>query len=402
MKYIVIVPDGMADYPIAELGGKTPLEYAQTPHMDQLVKSGIAGMIQTIPAHLPPGSDVGNLSAMGYDPKKFFSGRAPLEAANLNIQLKNNDIAFRCNLVTIVDEKMLDYSAGHITSKEAAVLIAALNKATKLKNVRFYPGKSYRHITVIKATDARKLVKSQCTPPHDILNQPIRLFLPKGPNAKVLSDLMEWSKKILADHPVNKKRIRAKKNPANMIWLWGQGQKPRLPLFKRKFGLSGSVISAVDLVNGIGKLAGLHVIHVPRATGYYDTNYKGKAQYALKSLQKNDFVFIHIEAPDEASHNGDLQMKIKCIERIDKEVIGTILSRYKASDDFRILVLPDHRTPLSKRTHTREAVCFLMSGKGIKAQGPQSFSEKTAEASGCFFKNGEDLMTFFIKKNIER
>ncbi|MCX5681318.1 MAG: cofactor-independent phosphoglycerate mutase [Candidatus Omnitrophica bacterium] len=399
MKYIVIVPDGMADYPIPALKGKTPLEYAQTPNMDFLAQHGLVGMIQTIPDNLPPGSDVGNLSAMGYDPRKSFSGRAPLEAANMNVALGKNDIAFRCNLVTIGDKKMADYSAGHISSKEAAALIAALNKNNKMRNVKFYPGKSYRHLTIIKSSHTKKLSQCQCTPPHDILNKKINSFFPKGANAKILNDLMEWSKGILKDHPVNKKRIAEGKSPATMIWLWGQGLKPQLPLFKKKFGITGSVISAVDLVNGIGKLIGLNVIRVPGATGYYDTNYKGKAQYALRSLKKNDFIFIHIEAPDEAGHNGDLRMKVKCIELIDKEVIGTILKRYKAGGDFRILILPDHRTPLSKRTHTREPVCFVMSGKNIQIQGSRSFSEKTAANSGIFFATGEKLMNYFIKGN---
>lgn len=399
MKYIVIVPDGMADYPIPTLKGKTPLEYAKTPNMDFLAQHGITGMIQTIPANLPPGSDVGNLSAMGYDPRKSFSGRAPLEAANMNVALKAKDIAFRCNLVTIANGKMADYSAGHISSEEAAKLIAALNKDNKLRNIKFYPGKSYRHLTVITSSDAKKLNQCRCTPPHDILNKNINSFLPKGKglNAEVLNNLMQWSINVLKDHPINKKRIADGKNPATMIWLWGQGQKPQLPLFKEKFGVKGSVISAVDLVNGIGKLAGLNVIRVPGATGYYDTNYKGKAEYALRSLKKNDFVFIHIEAPDEAGHNGDLKMKIKCIERIDKEVIGTIIKHFKKSEDFRILVLPDHRTPLSKRTHTREAVCFVMAGKGVPKKNQKSFSEKTAKNSGIFFASGERLMTYFIK-----
>lgn len=397
MKYIVVVPDGMADYPVPALKDRTPLEAAKTPNMDFISAHGMAGMIKTIPAGMPPGSDVGNLSAIGYDPKKYFSGRAPLEAANLNVKLKNNEVAFRCNVVTVKNEKMADYSAGHISSKEAARLIAALNRHNKNPNIKFYAGKSYRHLAIIKSADPKNLAASRCTPPHDITGKNIRSFLPKGPDAKILNDLMTWSENILKDHPVNKKRIAQDKNPATTIWLWGQGQKPQLPLFKKKYGVKGSVISAVDLVNGIGKLIGLKVIRVPGVTGYYDTNYRGKAQYALNSLKKNGFVFVHIEAPDEAGHNGDLKMKIKCIERIDKEVLGAILSRYNISDDFRILVLPDHLTPLAKRTHTCEPVCFCMAGKGIPPQGPHQFCEKTAKKSGIFFKNGEKLMNKFIK-----
>jgi len=400
MKYIVIVPDGMADYPVDELQGKTPLEYAKTPYMDALGAKGLVGLVQTIPSELPPGSDVGNLSAMGYDPQRSFSGRAPLEAANMNVHLADDEVAFRCNLVTIQDEKMFDYSAGHITTDEAAFLINSLNEENKLPNVKFFAGKSYRHLMVIKSPDVKKLAAIICTPPHDITGQGIRSFLPKGDQASALIDLMTWSKDILKNHPINKTRLSGKKSPATMIWLWGQGQKPALPSFQEKFGLTGSVISAVDLVNGIGKLVGLHIISVPGATGYYDTNYKGKAQYALASLRKNDFVFIHIEAPDEASHNGDLKMKIESIERIDREVIGTIVDHQPYGDDLRILILPDHRTPIAKQTHTREAVCFLMSGKNIPSQGPLSFNEKSAEQSKVFFNTGEELMNHFIKKGL--
>jgi 2,3-bisphosphoglycerate-independent phosphoglycerate mutase len=400
MKYIVVVPDGMADYPLEELQGKTPLEYAKTPYMDALGQKGLVGLVQTIPEGLPPGSDVGNLSAMGYDPRKSFSGRAPLEAANMDVPLSDNEIAFRCNLVTVHDEKMVDYSAGHITTKEAASLIETLNQKNKWPDIKFFAGKSYRHLMVIKSSNAKRLAATPCTPPHDITGQGIQAFLPQGDHAKNLLDLMEWSKEILKAHPINQTRIANQQNPATMIWLWGQGQKPNLPSFQKKFGLTGSVISAVDLVNGIGKLVGLNVISVPGATGYYDTNYKGKAEYALASLQKNDFVFIHIEAPDEAGHNGDVKMKIESIERIDNDVIGTIVRHPLYADNMRILILPDHRTPIAKQTHTREAVCFIMSGKNIQSQGPSSFSEKTAEKSKVFFKSGEELMTHFIKKDL--
>jgi 2,3-bisphosphoglycerate-independent phosphoglycerate mutase len=400
MKYIVIVPDGMADYPIDELQGKTPLEYAQTPNMDRLAQKGIVGFVQTIPDGLPPGSDVGNLSAMGYDPRKSFSGRAPLEAANMNVHLADDEVAFRCNLVTIQDGKMFDYSAGHITTQEAALLIDALNQKNKRPDIKFFAGKSYRHLVVIKSQNAKKLASIACTPPHDITGKNIQDSLPKGDQARTLLDLMAWSKDILKDHPTNAARIAANNSPATMIWLWGQGQKPQLPSFEKKFGLKGSVISAVDLVNGIGKLVGLDVISVPGATGYYDTNYKGKAQYALASLKEKDFVFVHIEAPDEASHNGDLKMKIESLEKIDKEVIGTIINHHEFDENYRILILPDHRTPVARQTHTSEAVCFVMSGTNITTKGPSCFCERTAEQSKVFFKSGEELMTSFIKKDL--
>lgn len=388
----------MADYPIKELGGKTPLEHANTVNMDFIARNGLIGSVYTIPKGLPAGSDVGNLSTLGYDPRKFFSGRAPLEAANLGINLANDEIAFRCNLVTIENNVMIDYSAGHITSKEAGTIIDSLNKEINIPNVTFYPGKSYRHLVVIKCRDPKALAKINCTPPHDISNQNINSHLPNGMHAQTLLAIMEKAKDILQKHHINEIRIDLKQNPANNIWLWGQGIKPDLPLFKEKFELTGSVISAVDLVNGIGKLAGLEVINVPGVTGYYDTNFSGKAQYALDSLKTKDFVFIHIEAPDEASHNGDLKMKIESIERIDKEIIGAILNHFNLNDDFRILVLPDHRTPVEKRTHTSESVCFEMFGKGIPKNDNISFCEKTSDQSGLSFETGEQLMDCFINK----
>lgn len=400
MKYIVIVPDGVADYPVEELNGQTPLAYAKTPHMDFLAQNGTVGLVQTIPEGLPAGSDIGNLSALGYDPQKSFSGRAPLEAANLNITLTDNEVVFRCNVVTVTNDIMSDYSAGHISSQEAEKLITTLNEKLGTSSIRFYPGKSYRHLLTLKTPLAATLAQLRCTPPHDILNQDIKSFLPSGDGSEQIIKMMRGSQEILKDHPVNLARQANNQNPANMIWLWGQGQKPRLPSFQEKFQLSGSVISAVDLVNGIGKLAGLQVISVPGVTGYYDTNYRGKADYALRSLAHRDFVFIHIEATDEASHNGDLKMKVACTERIDNEVVAPILDYAKKHDDVRILILPDHRTPVIKRTHTKEPVCFVMFGKKVPKTNSSSFCESEAERSKVFFDSGEELMSFFIKKNL--
>lgn len=400
MKYIVIVPDGMADYPISKLKGKTPLEFAQTPNMDYIARNGIIGQVQTIPKGLLPGSDVGNLSAIGYDPEQCFSGRAPLEAANLGINLEPNEIVFRCNLVTIVNNELLDYSAGHIPSDEASILIQDLNKHISDPEILFYAGKSYRHLLKIKSERPESFLKTCCTPPHDILGSSIQKHFPTGPQAKTLLSIMQRSHEFLQEHSINKKRSSLNQNPGNMVWLWGQGRKPTLLSFHEKFGISGSVISAVDLVNGIGKLAGLEIISVPGANGYYDTNYLGKAQYALKSLEEKDFVFIHIEAPDEASHNGDLDMKVSCIERIDQHVIGTILDFLRSKNNFRILILPDHYTPLSKRTHTSDPVCFEIFGKGIPASNPNnSFSERCAKESSVFFQSGKALMEYFIKEH---
>jgi len=398
MKYIIVVPDGMADWPIEELGNKTPLEAAHATNMDHIAKNGFSGLVQTIPDKMAPGSDVGNLSLLGYDPAKNFTGRAPLEAANLNIELADDEVVFRCNLVTVYNQKMVDYSAGHITDDEAAILIKAINDGLNLPNVKFYPGKSYRHLLVIKTPFHKDLAKVKSTPPHDIIDQKTEKYLPSGRGTETLLSIMERARKILEEHSVNHVRVDLKENPANMIWLWGQGTRPQLPLFADKFGLNGSIISAVDLVNGIGRLIGLEVIKVPGITGYYDTNFSGKAEYALKSLKRKDFVYIHVEAPDEAGHNGDAKMKMAAIERIDREIIGTILNHFGSTDDFRLLVAPDHATPVAKRTHTREPVCFAMYGKGVPRDGMETFSEKNAREKGIKFESGEAMVEYFMRR----
>jgi len=398
MKYIVIVPDGMCDNPIEELKGQTPLEAANTVNMDYLAKNGKIGKVRTIPEGMVPGSDVGNLSLLGYDPASSGLGRAPLEAANLNIELAPDEVAFRCNFVTIEDNKMIDYSAGHISTAETELLIKSLNSEMDLDDVQFYVGKSYRNLMIIKVRNPRGYLDIKTTPPHDIMDQAIENYLPKGAEEGLILKYMEKSKNILSDHEVNKVRVDLKENPANMIWLWGQGIKPKLVPFEDKFGIKGSIISAVDLVNGIGKLAGLNVVKVPGITGYYDTNYLGKAQYALDSLKNSDFVFIHIEAPDEASHNGEMDEKIKAIEMIDKEIVGTVLNHFNKNDDVRILVVPDHYTPLDCRTHTSDPVCFVMYGKNIPKDYFKKYSETTAGESELLFESGEELLDYFIKK----
>lgn len=396
MKYIIIVPDGMWDQPIEELGHKTPLEASHRTNMDHLARNGMTGLVKTIPDKLHPGSEIGNLALLGYNPEQCFTGRAPLEAANLGIELKENEIAFRCNLVTIVNGKMEDYSAGHISTKEAGQLIETLNAKMDEPDIRFVAGKSYRHLLVMTVRNVADYMKIKCTPPHDIIGQEIKKFLPQGAANTHLLKFMEKSEKILTEHPINKVRVDLRENPANRIWLWGQGTKPQLPAFKEKFGLSGGIISAVDLINGIGRLAGLEVISVPGITGYYDTNYAGKAQYAIDFLKHNDFVFIHIEGPDEAGHNGDFKAKIHCIEQIDRQIIGPIFQHFDKTQDVRILVTPDHPTPVKLRTHTRDAVGFVLYGKGIATNESEVYTETSCKAKGLKFKSAEELIKFFM------
>jgi len=397
MKYIILVPDGMADYPVKELGDRTPLEVSHKDNMDYLVKNGQTGFVNTIPQGVTPGSDVANLSILGYDPLQHYTGRGPLEAANLGIKLEDDDIAFRCNLITAEGDKLLDYSAGHITSKEAAVLIKFLDHELGSDGIKFYPGVSYRHIMMIKDDPEEDLIGIKCQPPHDIMGWSIQKNLPNGKGAEKIIALMQKSLEILPQHEINQVRIDLKENPANMIWLWGQGKKPTLPKFTEKFKVTGSVISAVDLIKGLGKTIGLDVIDVPGATGYYDTNYVGKAEAAIKSLRNKDFVFVHVEATDEAGHNGDLRMKIACIERFDKEVVGTILKHLENKKDFRIMVLPDHATPVSLRTHVSDPVPFAIFGSGITVSGATSFTDRKEKDAELSFKNGSELLEYFMR-----
>jgi len=397
MKYIVIVPDGMADYPIEELENRTPMEAARTPNFDFIAQGGTVGRVKTIPDKMNPGSDVANISILGYDPSKYYTGRGPLEAANLGVELEDGDVAFRCNLVTALGDTLTDYSSGHIKSSEAGILIKSIDKELGTNRIRFYPGVSYRHLMLVKRGEELHLQDISCKAPHDIAGQSISKNLPRGDNAQVLIDLMMQSRKILENHEINLVRIDLKENPGNMIWLWGQGEKPNMPSFQDKYGMSGSVISAVDLIKGMGKIIGLEVINVPGATGYYDTDYEGKANAALKSLEKNDFVFIHIEAPDEAGHNGQLREKILAIERCDQLVLGTILKAYKDRKDFRVLVMPDHATPIKLKTHSSDIIPFCMYGSGIPKKDFPRFSEKEAKDSELYFEKGHELLGFFLK-----
>lgn len=401
MKYLVLVGDGMADRPLKELEGKTPLEVARIPNMDFVAREGRVGNAVTIPESLAPASDVANLALLGYDPVKYYRGRGPLEAANMNVALKKDDIALRCNLVTVSGDKMADYSAGHITNKEAHILIKFIDKKLGSEAIRFYPGISYRHLAVIDSVKTNlkgdEFIKTVCTPPHDILDKPIARYLPRGAASGFLTDLMLKSKEILSFHDINKVRIDLGENPANMIWLWGQGVKPDMPLFHKKFHLQGSIISAVDLIKGIGKIIGLEPIDVPGATGYYDTDYKAKANYALDSLKNNDFVFVHVEAPDEAGHNGDTRAKITAIENFDRLVVGTVLKSFKKSgEDFKVLITPDHATPISVRTHTRDPIPFAIYGTGVEKDNITAYNELAARKSKLFLDKGHRIMETFL------
>lgn len=399
MKYIVVVPDGAADYPLDALGGKTPLEAADTPFMDSLAKKGMLGRVKTVPEGFVPSSDVANLSLLGYEPQNYYTGRGPLEAANSGIDLEKDDLAFRCNLITESEGKLLDYSAGHITDKEAEILIEYIDEKLGTEDIKFVAGKSYRHLMLYKKGKDLELDKPSYFPPHDIMGRQIKHYLPRGKNSKIIVDLMQQSYSLLKDHEINKVRVDLGENPGNMIWLWGCGAKPQMPSFKEKFNVTGAVISAVDLIKGTGRIIGLKVIEVQGANGYYDTNYQGKAEAGLKALEEVDFVFIHIEAVDEASHNQDLRMKITCLERIDKLVVGTILNGMEGKE-FRILISPDHPTPVQKRTHTDEPVPFVIYGKGIEEGKFSSYGENEAASSGLYFEKGSDLMRFFLGEQL--
>jgi len=398
MKYIVLVCDGMADYPVKEIGGRTPLEAARTPNMDFIARHGRLGRIKTVPSGFTPGSDIAQITIFGYDPKKYYTGRGPLEAANLGVELEDDDVAFRCNLITASADTLKDYSAGHISSKEAGILIKSIDQVLGTNRIKFYPGISYRHLMVIKRGAEERLDKTVCMPPHDITGKSISKNLPKGDGADTLINLMEESRRVLEKHEINLVRLDLKENPGNMIWVWGQGKRPSMESFKDKYGIEGSVISAVDLIKGLGKLLGLKVINVPGATGYYDTNYEGKAQAALKALKNNDFVFVHLEAADEAGHNGDLREKITAIERFDQLILGSILKEFKHKNNFRIMVLPDHATPVELKTHVADPVPFGIFGQNIIARGFSEYSEKEALKSDLYFDKGDELMGYFIRK----
>jgi len=401
MKYIVLVGDGMADYSLKELKRRTPLEAAGIKNLNYFARAGTLGLIRTTPRGMTPGTDVANLAILGYDPQRYYSGRGPLEALNQGIRYGRQDIIFRCNLVTAANGKLIDYSAGHVTSEEGKELFRALNREIGTCSLKFFPGVSYRNLALLKKpAGLASLLSLRTHPPHDVMGKKFSVIFPKGKGAGMLIGLMERSREILETHPVNARRKRHGKGPANMIWLWGQGTRPEMPSFYRKYGLKGAVISAVDIVKGIGRATGMEIIDVPGATGYFDTDYEGKARYALKALKKNDLVFVHVEAPDEAGHNGDIKAKIKAIEDFDRKVAGTVLKGIGAYGNYKILALTDHPTPISLRTHAPDPVPFAIFKNGDNKRGKAGFNERDAKKSRLFFNKGHKLMEFFLKNTL--
>ncbi len=399
MKFCVIIPDGMADYKLEKLSNRTPLEAAKTPNLDGITSNGTLGLVNTIPKGFSPGSDIACLSVLGYDPEVYYTGRAPLESASLGIELAKNDTAVRCNLITANGDTLVDFSAGHISDSEAKLIINILNEGLGQNNIKFYAGKSYRNIMVYKGDT---VIEADCTPPHDIIGKSIKQHLPKGKNSDVLIDLMRDSYHLLADHNLNKARIDLGENPANMIWLWGQGKGPSMVPFRELYELSGAVITGVDLLRGLATYINWNIIDVPGATAYLDTDYDAKAEYAIEAMKTHDLVLIHIEAPDEAGHEGNVQEKIRAIENIDKKIIGPVFDALKKYNEFRILILPDHYTPISKRTHTSEPVPFTIYDTDSSKQSKLSFSEPNAKQTGLKVKKGYELMKHFIEGNISR
>ncbi len=398
MKYIILVGDGMGDYPIEELGGRTPLEAARTPHLDELARQGELGLARTIPPGMEPGSDIANLAIMGYDPARYHTGRAPLEAAALGVALKPEEVAFRCNLVTLRREDaglfMEDYSAGHIASEDARELIIALDAALGRDGRRFYPGVSYRHLLVWSQGQSHW----RTYPPHDWTGREVgRLMAADGPEAP-LWELIRASWPILKDQEVNRRRREKGERPATSIWLWGQGRPPQVPTLKERFGLTGAVISAVDLIRGIGLYAGLRPILVPGATGYLDTNYAGKVGAALEALKEMDLVFIHVEAPDEAGHSGELPLKLQAIEDFDAKVVGPLMAGLKGLGDHRVLALCDHLTPIALRTHTSEPVPFVLYDSRTPGDGHQSYTETEAGKTGLLLEQAADLLPRLLER----
>jgi 2,3-bisphosphoglycerate-independent phosphoglycerate mutase len=405
MKYAIIIPDGCADEPQASLGGKTPLQAACKPNMDRIAREGVVGRSNNVPASLTPASDVATLSLFGYDPLQVYTGRAPLEAAAMGLKLGPSDWAIRCNLVTVENEEMRDFTAGHITSADGRALLQTIQQTLGGPvalpgldgRLEFHPGVSYRNILLCRSGGAGPFAEATRTqPPHDIPDRPIAGYLPEGPGAELLRTLMAKSRAVLDGHPVNQARRARGERPATQIWLWGQGRAPHLRPFAEVYGKRGAIVSAVDLVRGVGVLLGWTRIDVPGATGYLDTDYAAKGRYGVQALKDHNLVCVHVEAPDEASHEGNADAKVKALEEIDRHIVGPLLEALAPYGDWRILVSPDHRTPLRTRAHAHGAVPFGMAGWGIARGGQPAYDEVVAAAAGLAFDRGHELMRRFL------
>ncbi len=396
-KYAIILPDGAADQPLAELGGRTPLDVANIPNMHSIVKQGRLGTVRTVPDGYVPGSDVATLSLLGYDVTKYYSGRAPIEAVARNIQTEADDVVFRCNLVTITNGEMSDFTAGHIRANEAEQIIASLNEAfADDPEVKFHTGVSYRNLMVI--SDPATLDVS-CMPPHDIPQEAVAPYMPKGKAAARIRDIMDKARDVVASHEVNAVRRDLGETPASDIWLWGQGVVPIMPRFRQRFGVRGGVVAAVDLIRGLGKLLGWPIIEVEGATGYLDTNYAGKGRAAVEALDEFDLFTVHIEAPDEAGHMGDAAAKVEALEKIDEHIVGPVLDKLRGYPDWRILVSPDHPTPVAIKTHTSDPVPFCMAGSGVSTIVTlDRYTEAMAAKSDLRIDKGHELMEYFLRR----
>ncbi len=404
MKYLIILGDGMADRRIEKLGAKTPLMAVDKPYIDSVALNGRNGMLKTIPDDMPTGSAVANLGVMGYDSHKYFKGRGVLEAANMGIEVDKDDLVFRCNILNITDKKIINHSAGHISTEESRILIDSLNKSiesiSEFKNVKFYPGISFKHILVIKNAGASEI---ECTPPHDHPGEVFTKLLVKPLNkngeniADLINSLITHSQKILARHPINLERINSSKDPASSIWPWSPGIKPVMPSFQELYGLKGAVISGVDLINGIGVYTGMDVIRVNGATGLYDTNYEGKAEAAIETLKTHDFLYLHVEATDEAGHDGNLNLKMKCIEYLDKRIVKYILEhKDEIGEELTIAILPDHPTPVEMRIHTREPIPFIIMKPGEVPDEVKVYDEESAKSGSYGEIEGADFINLLI------
>lgn len=402
MKYVIIIPDGCADYPLESLGGKTPLEAAQTPNMDAIAKAGMVGQSDNVPVHLPAGSEVANMTLFGYDPNRYFTGRAPIEAAAQGIVLGPHDWAIRCNTVSILDQMMVDFTADHTSNQEAREVLASVQTAIADPRLEFTPGVSYRNLLIYRGRPGDPSPFSSETrtrAPHDLTDLSVIDDFPRGPGCDLLSEWMQISAEVLSKHPVNATRLAEGRHPISHLWLWGIGKTPSLENFHSRFAVRGAMITAVDLLRGLAALVGWDRIEAPGATGYLDTNYASKGQTAVAALKTHDLVCVHIEAPDEASHEGRVEEKIKALEAIDSQIVGPLHKALQEYGDYRILITPDHPTPVSTKKHSHGWVPFAIAGKGITPRKSEGYNEASAAKSGLQLPNGWDLMPRFIQGN---